>query len=337
VSCLVRNSDKGAKVASQYAKVRLVYGTLDDVDVLEKEAAEADIVLSISQYFHQNHQLIVTSIDFADADGEGAAKAFVKGLAAHPEGRPGYFIHTSGTGILLFKDMETKNIGEASSKIYDDWDGIEEVTTLPDSAPHRNVDKVVIAGGLDHAKTTKTAIVAPPAIYGKGRGPDNQRSMQLPDLAKWTLRNKNGFQVGAGKAYWNSIHVADLSKLYLKLVEAAAAGGGNATWNDQGYYFAEQGEHQWGDISKLVASAADKQGFIHSDEVVSLSAVEVGKLHPWGAMLWGANSRCKAIRAKKLFGWSPTERTIQDEVPDAVHAEAVALELTGGHAMKVAG
>ena len=228
-------------------------------------------------------------------------------------------------------------MGEASSKVYDDWDGLGEVISFPDSAPHRNVDKIVIGGGSEDASKIKTAVVAPSVIYGKGRGPDNQRSIQLPDLAMWTLRNKHGFQVGAGKAYWNSIHVADLSKLYLKLTEAAVAGGGKATWNEEGYYFAEQGEHQWGDISKLVASAALKQGFIHSDEVVSLLPVEIEKLHPWGPLLWGTNSRSKAIRARKLLGWSPTERTIQDEVPDTVHSEAVALGLVEGHAAKVAG
>jgi N-acetyl-gamma-glutamylphosphate reductase len=41
----VRNSDKGAQVAAIYPKVRLVYGTLEDVDILEKEAARADIIL----------------------------------------------------------------------------------------------------------------------------------------------------------------------------------------------------------------------------------------------------------------------------------------------------
>ena len=45
VTCLVRNSDKGAKVGSQYAKVKLVYGTLDDAELLEEAARKADIVL----------------------------------------------------------------------------------------------------------------------------------------------------------------------------------------------------------------------------------------------------------------------------------------------------
>lgn len=44
-TALVRNPDKGAPVASVYPNIRLVYGTLDDVELLEKESASADIVL----------------------------------------------------------------------------------------------------------------------------------------------------------------------------------------------------------------------------------------------------------------------------------------------------
>lgn len=46
VACLVRNSDKGAQIASQYPNVKLVYGSLDDVELLQGEALKADIVLS---------------------------------------------------------------------------------------------------------------------------------------------------------------------------------------------------------------------------------------------------------------------------------------------------
>jgi hypothetical protein len=41
---MVRNADKGAKVAASYPKVRLVYGTLDSVGLLEEEAGKADII-----------------------------------------------------------------------------------------------------------------------------------------------------------------------------------------------------------------------------------------------------------------------------------------------------
>ncbi len=275
--------------------------------------------------------------DCANADHQGAANAIAKGLAAHSSDRPGYWIHTSGTGILLYNDIQRQIFGEASDKIYDDWEGIGEVTSLPDSAPHRAIDKIVLGAGRWLLDSVKTAIVCPPTIYGRGRGPGNQRSHQVYELARCTLERKSGIQVGAGKTYWTNVHVYDLSDCFLKLVEDAAMRAGKATWGNEGYYFTENGEHVWGDISKGVASAAHKQGFLESDEVVTVTAEEADKLTPYGSMVWGANSRCKAIRARKLLGWSPKERSLMDELPDVVASEARRLGLVEGHAAKVAG
>ena len=60
-SCLVRNSEKGAEVGSQYAKVKLVYGTLDDTDVLRQEAKHADVVMS--QYSTLSLLNLQTTVD----------------------------------------------------------------------------------------------------------------------------------------------------------------------------------------------------------------------------------------------------------------------------------
>ncbi len=65
IAALVRNSDKGAQVASQYSKIRLVYGSLDDEATIEDEAKKADIVLHC-----------------AHADHVAGAKALVRGLAS---------------------------------------------------------------------------------------------------------------------------------------------------------------------------------------------------------------------------------------------------------------
>ncbi|KAL8886173.1 MAG: hypothetical protein Q9215_006075 [Flavoplaca cf. flavocitrina] len=317
VAALVRDSDKGAQIASQYPAIRLVYGDLDSSDVLEEEAKKADIVLHC-----------------ANADHVVAAEALIEGLAAHASDRPGYIIHTSGTGILLFADLERRTFGEASTKIYNDWDGVGEVTSIPDFAPHRNVDKIILASG---SKNVKSAIVSPPTIYGKGRGPGNQRSHQLPELSRCTLEKGHGIQVGAGKTYWTNVHVHDLSEVFVALVEAAAAGGGNASWGDEGYYFTENGEHIWGEISKVVASAAHKQGFIPSNEVQTHSNEEIDEMCQFGTGLWGANSRCRAIRARKLLGWSPKGRSIEQEIPDTVASEADLRGFVKHHAAKVAG
>jgi hypothetical protein len=53
-TALVRNSDSGAKVAAEYPKIRLVYGTLEDSAVLEAESARADIVLRMPSRLPQS-------------------------------------------------------------------------------------------------------------------------------------------------------------------------------------------------------------------------------------------------------------------------------------------
>lgn len=152
------------------------------------------------------------------------------GVAAHDASQPGFYIHTSGTGILLWDDVSKGVFGDASDRIYNDLEGVSEVTSLPDDAPHRKTDKMVLATGAEHGDVAKVAIVCPPTIYGLGRGSDNKRSHQVPELARVTLEKGHGVQVGAGKTFWSNVHVHDLSDLYVKLVENAAAGESLAEW-----------------------------------------------------------------------------------------------------------
>ena len=249
----------------------------------------------------------------------------------------------------MVDDMQLKTYGEANAKVYNDWEGVSELTSMRDGALHRHVDKAVLEAGTKQSANIKTAIVSPPTIYGKGRGPGNKVSKQIPSLAASTLQNGRAFQIGAGKAFWNNIHVHDLSDVYLRLVDAAAAGGGNATWGPEGYYLTENGEHVWGDVGKKVGAYARDKGYIESDEMVSLSPegvvefLEKGKA-PWewniagrGFFTWGLNSRGSAIRARKVLGWEPKSESIDDEIPRCVEAEAKRLGIKVGHAAKVAG
>ncbi|KAK4502832.1 hypothetical protein PRZ48_006258 [Zasmidium cellare] len=323
ITALVRNSDKGAKIAQQYPKVKLVYGDLDSEDVIEAESRGADVVCH-----------------FAHADHEASANAIVRGLTAKE--KPGFLIHTSGTGILLFEDLRAKTFGQAfREKVYDDLEGVKEVTSLPDDAIHRNVDKIVLAAAK---KGVNTAIVCPPTIYGIGRGPDNTRSMQLPWLCEATIERGYAPRVNAGKTYWGNVHVHDLSDLYIKLLEQAAAGGATAEWNgkpavwgEEGYYFCENGEHVWGEVSQWVADEAAKQGLIEKNEVRGLSDEEVSKISPYGPALWGANSRARAKRARKVLGWEPKAPSLKEEVKSTLEVEAKRLGKTKGHAAVAAG
>jgi nucleoside-diphosphate-sugar epimerase len=237
--------------------------------------------------------------------------------------------------VLSWETVEKNCYGTELPKVYDDWDGIKEVTSIPDSALHRPVDKLVLRMSSANSEAIRTAIVCPPCIYGPGRGPDNQRSLQVYEAAKTILKRRQAFLPLKGENVWHEVHVHDLSDVFVLLGEAAANGGGKATWNDDGYYFAESGSFKWKSIFQDLAKVARQKGLIDSEYTSSLSADELTQLHPYSVYIWASNSRGKAIRAKKLLGWQPHGKPLKEELPDIVEGEARALGLIEGHAAKV--
>jgi hypothetical protein len=107
-------------------------------------------------------------IDTADSsDHVVAANAIATGLTeGHTASRPGYWLHTGGTGILTFADSDRQVYGEYDAKVYNDWEGVDELTHLPAHAFHRNIDQIVLDTGTKHAEKVKTALLCPPTIYG---------------------------------------------------------------------------------------------------------------------------------------------------------------------------
>lgn len=248
-----------------------------------------------------------------------------------------YLIHTSGTGILSFEDFGSSTYGLKREKVYDDWDGIGEITSLPDVAVHRNVDKIILSASQASAGNINTAIICPPCIYGPGRGPDNRRSVQVYDYVKATLTRNKGFVIEEGANIWTQVHVQDLSEVYLALVTAALSpDGGKATWNDKGYYFAENGEFAWGDIGRQISKIAFDKKLINSNEIDAIDKDGADALRAHGSYLWGTNSRGKATRANKLFGWKPKQKSIPDLLPDIIEAEAKAVGKLQTHAEEAA-
>lgn len=238
-----------------------------------------------------------------------------------------WLIHTSGTGILTVEDQRAHSYGIERTKEYNDWESVGELLHLPSDALHRNVDEIVINSGQSNPTSVHTAIVCPPTIYGPGRGPGNTKSVQAYLLSAAVLQSKKGLLVGKGENVWHQVHVQDLSIVYLKLGEAAAAGGGIATWGDEGYYLAENGSFVWGDIQRAVAQAAYDLKLIPSPEVEQLNDVQVTEILPAGLYAWGSNSRGRAIRARRLFNWTPRQPKLIELIPDIVELEAKELGL----------
>lgn len=305
-TCLIRDPAKASAITAKYNTVRTVLGNLDAVDIIEAEAAAANII------YH-----------FADCDHVPSANAIAKGISRNSNERV-YWIHTSGTGILTFQNMNSNSYGFAfpNEKVYNDWDGIQDLVSLPDEALHRKVDKIVLAASQDHENRIKTAIVCPPTIYGVGRGTGNKTSIQVNMAANLALREGKAMQIGDGSSVWHEVHVHDLSQLYLLLGEAAVSGNSKATWNESGYYFVENGAFAWGDVILAIANEAHKQGLLATNEVKSLDLEQAQAVHPYYPYLCGTTSRGVSKRAGNVLGWAPKGNSLMEELPQLIAAEA---------------
>lgn len=131
----------------------------------------------------------------ASSDHIPAAKALIEGLS---EGKKGRYIHISGAGIL--HDV-SNGFGNPSSKIYHDIADILEITSFDSTHIHRDTEAAVIASG--EKLGISTAILSPCVIYGVGKGPINNRSVQVPVLAEETLKRGRPFAVGPGNNIWD--------------------------------------------------------------------------------------------------------------------------------------
>ncbi|ERT01965.1 nucleoside-diphosphate-sugar epimerase [Sporothrix schenckii 1099-18] len=333
---LVRSQTKVDAVNKAYPDAKNIHYVIGDnasADAISAAAAAADVVLHTGN----------------SADDIPSAKAIIAGLVkGHTASKPAAYIHISGTGILTWYDQDNKRYGQPPlpEQTYNDYDGVETlVTGLPDTAMHRDVDLVVQAAAREHSDVLRVAIVAPPTIYGAGRGPDNWRSIQVPSLAEYVLKEGYApYAEGSGETVWDNVHVHDLSNLLVSLVEAgldptkygsAAAGNDKAPGGLFGvyaYYFARAATHKLADVARWVAAAAADQKLVPNATAkptpVPVFTSKDAPGIPAINLTWALNSHGEAERAHKLLGWTPTSRSLQDDVPQQVADEAKRLGIS---------
>ncbi|KAI5360648.1 Putative NAD(P)-binding domain, NAD(P)-binding domain superfamily [Septoria linicola] len=249
ITVLVRDPQKAELVTSQFPGVRIVHGDLDNSDLIREESSRADAVFHVASTKHA-----------------ASCNAIANGLQVR-RNRPGYWIQMSGASVFSTPDIENGTYGEARPDVYRDVMDADKITSIIKSNPSRTVDQLVLS---QDPSRVRTALVIGPLIYGNGHGPGNTTSIQLPELARNTLRIGQGFQ-----------------NYFRSMLEAVASEKARA-WNVEGVYFVENGKMSFGELSQAVAVEAHKQGLSASPEVSrSSDANEANEYMPHGAVLWG--------------------------------------------------
>lgn len=167
-------------------------GSLDDRDILQAAARDADMV-----------------VNSAHADHVGAAEALLEAL----EGSGKKFVHTSGSSLVGQRTQ-----GELSDEIFDED---RPISPSPARVARVALNKLILASADNGVHPI---IICPSLIYGLGLGAD-PHSMQVPWMIELARKYGVGKHIGAGKNIWSNVHMNDLVDLYLLAIEKAPAGG----------------------------------------------------------------------------------------------------------------
>ncbi|KAI0633479.1 NAD-P-binding protein [Trametes polyzona] len=290
ITVLLRDAVKADKLKP--FGVKAVLGNLDDLETIETLASQADIVF-----------------ECADADHIKSTKAVLEGLNKRYQetGKLSTLIHTEQASVLADNAAGM----HPTDTVYNDND-VEQLAKLDPRQPHRDVDLAVIAA--DAEGYVKTYIVLPSTIYGLATGPlvdagiMNAQSQQIPALITAGIDRGRAGMVGEGKNIWPNVHIDDVAHLYEVLWNGVVSGK-EIGHGEEGYYFAENGEHKLFDVAKAIGAALKDLGLADTDEPTTFTKEELDKYFD-GSESLGSNSRCRAERSRAI-GWKP-EKTTED-------------------------
>lgn len=286
--------------------VNTVIGTLDDVQVITSQVALSDIV------FHT-----------ATADHLPSAQAVIDGVRQREQkGLSTIYIHTSGASLLA--DNAAGNF--RSDVIFDD-ENPSQIDALPDSAPHRMIDLAIVRARKELANHSKIAIMIPPIIYGVSSR-EKRLSIQLPTVARYSLKHGYPGQIGKGLAVWNQIHVKDLARGYMTILHWMERTS-SAEVVQNPYFFCENGQElSWGQCAAKIGRILQKAGRVSTAEPKTIPQENYNDIFAdYSDVVAGSNSRNRANRLRKL-GWAPSEKNTfaslaEDEIPMIMEEKGV--------------
>jgi nucleoside-diphosphate-sugar epimerase len=190
VSGLARDREKAGALEAR--GISPVVGTLDDLDILDAAARDADAVINAASAHHAF--AIRTLVDAL----RGTGKAF---------------LHTSGSSIVA-----DNAAGAYSGNIYGED---TPFTPLPEKAIWYAIERDIILPAAEDG--VRSVVLCPCMIYGTGQGVRTE-SIQIPLMVRAAQENGVSRYIGAGENIWSNVHIDDCADAYLLALEHAPAG-----------------------------------------------------------------------------------------------------------------
>ncbi|KAJ9640157.1 hypothetical protein H2204_003382 [Knufia peltigerae] len=283
-----------------------VTGQLDSFDLITEQCSNSDIIFQV-----------------ATGDNLPLEKAILEGISRRARGgKSTIYVHTSGAKVF---DDGAKGMF-ASDRIYHD-DKREEMDSVADSAPHRDVDLALVRAREEEVALRdhlRLAIVLPPEVYGYDAKHD-RLSMMIPNLTRFAIKHGYAPVIGKGLSLETQVHVMDLARGYVDVMHYLEHAAADPDHQDQAlanpYWLCENGEEfTWKEAAETIGRALYEAGKIQDPTPRNPPEHLYPELcgHKTESYM-GLNCRAKAVRLRKL-GWEAREKGIwesylQDELP----------------------
>ncbi|PVH77911.1 NAD(P)-binding protein [Cadophora sp. DSE1049] len=287
---LLRTGTQAKIIRKQFPGIQTVVGSLEDLDVVAKCAAEADVVL----------QLASSHLD--------SSTSMISSMARTP-GKHKTLIQLSSLSTL---QNAPNGYGKPSDIIYNDLNQPTFIARIPAHSPEHSILSAGKQSGVS------TAIVCPGLIYGMGKGPVRKRATTVPELIEAILKRGRGFVVGEGR---NPHHQRTSSPTNTNTDSTASLAN---------FYFLASPSPliSMHDLTQGIVSIAMSHNAITlpSHTIEHLPPKHATQIHPWAPMLWGSNCVGRSDRLHDL-GWRAQGPCLADALEEMVDFE---VELLAG-------
>ncbi|HEX3539860.1 MAG TPA: SDR family oxidoreductase [Acidimicrobiales bacterium] len=261
---LARSQASADSLATTGADVQR--GTLDDLDVLAKAAADSDGVIHLAF----KHDIAFTG------DYEGAAHADRRAVETFGDALAGSdrpFLIASGT------------LGLAAGRVATEDDGRTPESTGVPSGPEMRLATAQATLALAARGVRSSVVRLPPTCHGDG---DHGFVAALVNIAR--RKGVSGY-IGAGTNRWPATHRLDVAHLFCVALEKAPAGSALHGVAEDGVAL--------GDIAEVI-------GRHLGIPVVSIPPDEAADHFGFLASIVAADSPASSAITRDLLGWQPT-------------------------------
>ncbi len=286
-SGLVRSKEAADRLEALGA--RAVRGSIEQRDLLRKEAGEADAVVHTAFYHKFSHAGLSAKLRIMLGGSPARIPARFMATAIETDRRA---IEVMGTALARRKGALTI--------------AMPTMTLAPGRLATEDAagDVSSVGGGRVVSENTLLALAEqgvraslvrlPPIVYGAG-----DSGGLLPSLIAIAKKKGTAAYIGEGRNRWSSVHRFDAARLFRLAIEQAEAGTKLHATAEEGMAFKE--------IAENIARHAKLP-------VKRLGAAESAAYFGWLAPFAAADNPVSSALTRQRLGWQPTERDLRQEM-----------------------